>query len=242
MQHPGRPDRQRGFALLAALFVLVIGTALVARMSSDGLAARRMAAATAPFIDAARAEMALDALAADLIRPGSGPVPRRGSRRVDGVDIAVEWRLESGRIDLNFLPEKPMAEALMAVGLDQADARKAARAIAAWRGDGAGGHDSPMAFWALEDIDRVPELSVPARQALWRWGSVAARGPFAGVAALEAEGLDGAVTGSGLVTGVMLRLSAASPAGRCQSRVVMAAARDGRLIFRRVMEDGQCPG
>ncbi|MBJ7417782.1 MAG: hypothetical protein JHC88_20410 [Niveispirillum sp.] len=242
MQHPGRRDRQRGFALLAALFVLVIGTALVARMTGDGLAARRMAATADPFIDAARADIALDALAADLIRPGNGPVPRQGSRRVDGVDIGVEWRLESGRIDLNFLAEKPMAEALVAVGLDPADARSAARAIAAWRGDGAGVHDSQMAFWSPEDIDRVPDLSPAARRALRRWGSVAARGPFAGVAALDAESLDGAVTGSGLVAGVMLRLSAASPAGRCRSRVVMAAARDGRLVFRRVLEDGQCPG
>lgn len=236
------PERQRGFALLAALFVLATGTALVARMTSDGLAARRIAATTDPFIDAARADIALDALAADLLRPGNGPRPRRESRRVDGVDIHVEWQIESGRIDLNFLPEKQMAEALMAVGLHQADARSAARAIAVWRGDGNGTRDGRLIFWSLEDTDRIPELTVEARRVLRQWGSVAARGPFAGMAALEVENLEGAATGSGLLPGVLLRLSAATPAGRCRSRVVMAAARDGRLVFRRVLEDSQCPG
>lgn len=227
MLRPKHPDRQRGFALLAVLFVLAIGTALVTRMTSDGLAARRMA---------------LDALAADLVRPDSGSVPRQGRRHVDGVDISVEWRIESGRIDLNSLPEKPMAEALMAVGLDQADARLAAKFIAAWRGDGIGTRDGSLAFWSLEDIDQVPGLTMKARQALRQWGSVAARGPFAGVTALEAASLDGTATVSGPMTGVVLRLSATSPDGRCRSRVVIAAARDGRLAFRRVLEDGQCPG
>jgi type II secretory pathway component PulK len=41
MSSPRRGDQQRGFALLAALFVLALGTALVARMTGDALAARQ---------------------------------------------------------------------------------------------------------------------------------------------------------------------------------------------------------
>ncbi|MFV3129868.1 hypothetical protein [Niveispirillum sp. KHB5.9] len=237
------PARRRGFALLAALFVLAIGTALVVRMTGDGLAARRLAAAADPAIDAARADLALEALSRALLQPGGGTVPRRGTRQVDGVAIQVEWRLESGRIDLNFLPEAKMAEALAATGLAGEQARRAARTVAAWRGD-----DDPaprtgqQAFWSLDDIDRVPGLEASTRQVLRQWGSIAARGPFAGVETLQSQTLGSATTGDGLISGIMLRLLAATPGGRCRSRVVMAAPRDGRLVFRRVLEDGQCPG
>lgn len=237
------PVQQRGFALLAALFVLAIGTALVVRMTGDGLAARRLAAAADPAIDAARSDLALEALSRALLQPGGGTVPRRGIWQVDGMAIQVGWRLESGRIDLNFLPEAKITEALAATGLAVEQARQAARVIAAWRGD-----DTPAprtgqrAFWNLDDIDRVPGLEAPARQALYQWGSIAARGPFAGVATLQNHTLGSTTTGDGLMSGIMLRLWAITPAGRCRSRVVMAAPRDGQLVFRRVLEDGQCPG
>lgn len=248
MQPRPGPDtaQQRGVALLAALFVLAIGTALVARMVADGLAARRLAASTAPLVQAARADLALDILSADLLR-GDHRVPRQRTLRVDGVDIDVAWALESGRIDLNFLPEAEMVKALASVGLKGDDARQAARAVAAWRGDdGPGPRDGRQAFWSLEDIDRIPDIGPSARRALRRWGSVAARGPFAGVAMLESEGTVGTAigygSGNGLMSGILLCLTATISTGGCRSRVVMAVPRDGRLVFRRVMEDGQCPG
>lgn len=246
MQLRPAPDhRRRGFALLAALFVLAIGTALVARMMADGLAARRLAAAVDPAIDAARAGLALDALSADLLR-GDSRVPRQSTRQVDGVSINVVWTLESGRIDLNFLPEPEMVKALAAAGLAGDEAGHAARAVAAWRGDdGPTPRDGRQAFWSLADIDQVQGLDIAARQALRRWGSIAARGPFAGVEMLESEAVAGTAIGDGsgnsLMSGTLLRLSAVTPAGRCRSRVVMAAPRNGRLFFRRITEDGQCP-
>lgn len=246
MKHRHDPDRgRRGFALIAALFVLAVGTALVARMAADGLAARRLAAANDPTIDAARADLALEALSRELLAPGGSPTRRSSVQQVDGVEVKLAWSLESGRIDLNFLPEPDLAAALAATGLGGNEAHTAAQAVASWRGDGGTDpRDGRMAFWSMGDIDRVPGLGEAARRALHRWGSVAARGPFIGVAALESEAVAGTAigdgSGNGLMSGTLLRLSATTPAGRCRMRVVMAVPRDGRLVFRRILEDTQC--
>jgi hypothetical protein len=235
---------RRGFALLLALFVLAIGTALVARMTENGVAGRRMAGATAPILDMARADLALEALARDLLRNGPPP-PHRSRQEVDGQWVEVVWTLESGRIDLNFSTETELTAALSNVGLGGEESLVTAQALVAWRGGNIRG-DGRQAYWNLADIAQVPGLSPAARAALYRWGSVAARGPFAYVENTEIAALQSDLTvnrgASHFMGGTLLRLTAISQEGRCLSRILVAIPNMGQLYFKHVVEDNQCPG
>ncbi|MDG3444188.1 hypothetical protein [Nitrospirillum amazonense] len=221
-----------GYALLLVLFLLAMATAVGLVVMGNGLSARKLArvASIAAGQDqraAAATWVALDA----LLARGDADIPPPRRLVLDGQALTVIVAPETGRIDLNGLSRKALAQAIHTLGFSEGQALKAADAIAAWRGmdpPGASGLDLTIdpvrALWSLEDLDAIPGLDPDVAACLRRWGTVYARGPFRGLAPLVrrpgAKPAAGEGRGEGplgLVAGGMVRVTVAEE-GRPQVR------------------------
>ncbi|TWB39020.1 hypothetical protein [Nitrospirillum pindoramense] len=210
---------QRGYALLLTLFLLAIATAVGAVVVGNGVAARRLTrSASVALGGEERAALAtwqvLDGVAASGRAPSSS---QGGSVAVEGKMVGVTVMSEVGRIDLNGLSRKDLAEAIHGLGFPERQAVQAADAIAQWRGmdpPGADGKNLRMngrtALWSLDDLGAVSGLDGVVRACLQVWGTVHARAPFRGKAALEGQAFatTGFGGGGGLIAGTMLRVLA----------------------------------
>ncbi|MEE3623602.1 hypothetical protein UCD39_06305 [Nitrospirillum sp. BR 11752] len=184
--------RQQGYALLLVLFLLAMATAVGLVVMGNGLSARKLARAASLTVGqdqraAASTWIALD----DVLARGGTDIPPPRRLVLDGQSLTVTVTPETGRIDLNGLSRRVLAEAIHGLGFAEGRAHQAADAIAAWRGmdtPGAGGLDlaiDPLrALWSLEDLDVIPGLDTDVAACLRRWGTVYARGPFLGLASL----------------------------------------------------------
>ncbi|MEA1652753.1 type II secretion system protein GspK [Nitrospirillum sp. BR 11164] len=227
----GRGGRD-GYALLLVLFLLAMATAVGLVVMGNGLSARKLArvASIAAGQDqraAAATWTALDGLLAQ----GDADIPPPRRLVLDGQALTVTVAPETGRIDLNGLSRKALAQAIHTLGFSEGQALKAADAIAAWRGmdpPGANGLDLTIdpvrALWSLEDLDAIPGLNPDIAACLRRWGTVYARGPFRGLAPLvrrpgakPAAGEERGEGPLGLVAGGMVRVTVAEE-GRPQVR------------------------
>ncbi|MEA1674778.1 hypothetical protein [Nitrospirillum sp. BR 11163] len=223
---------QQGYALLLVLFLLAMATAVGLVVMGNGLSARRLArvasiAAGQEQRAAAATWIALDA----LLTQGNTDIPPPRRLVLDGQTVTVTVVPETGRIDLNGLSRKALAQAIHALGFPEGQALRAADAITAWRGmdpPGASGLeltiDPVRALWSLEDLDAIPGLDADVAACLRRWGTVYARGPFHGLEPLTRRPGDRPAAGDergegplGLVTGGMVRVTVVEE-GRPQLR------------------------
>ena len=171
----GRRRAQRGFALVAVLWLLVLLAFLASSFSNStrtGAYLTRnleMAAQAEALADAAVHRVLWELLQLDLERP----------LRADGA--VYEWtfgdgrvrfsvRDEAGKIDVNLASEDLLRRLFVAVGVDQRDAQALAEAVVAFRERGAaaadpfgeGGEDLPGAgsgpFRTVDAVQQVPAM------------------------------------------------------------------------------------
>lgn len=213
-----RGDGQRGYALLLTLFLLAIATTVGLVVVGNGVAARKLARSSSVALGveervALATWQALDGIAAS----GKAPVSQTGQVTAEGKAVDLVAMTEAGRIDLNGLSRKALAEAIQSLGFPERRSNEAADAIAQWRGmdpPGADGKNLTMngrtALWSLEDLDDIAGLAPDIQSCLRVWGTVHARGPFVGTDALQKH--DFATTGfgggGGLIVGSMIRIVA----------------------------------
>ncbi|MBB6253390.1 hypothetical protein [Nitrospirillum iridis] len=216
-----RADHRRGqggYALLLTLFLLAVGTAVGYLVVGNGLSARKLTRAASQAAGASqRAALATWQVLDGTAASGKAPVAKSGQLTVDGQTVSLIAMSETGRIDLNGLSRRALAEAIQSLGFPERRAAQAADQIAQWRGmdpPGADGTNLAMngrtALWSLEDLDAIAGLEPEVRACLFLWGTVHARGPFGGKEALTRQ--DFATTGfgsnGGLIVGTMVRVVA----------------------------------
>lgn len=209
------PDRrrQRGFALVLALFLLAIVSALGLIIGGNGLSARK-SARSASYRTAVLERVALATwLTTDVIAQ-----PQKSAHflfPIEGKEMSVTITPESGRIDLNGLPEGGLSQALQELGYDPTVSQQAAAALSAWRGElqlypnglAVRLPDARRAFWSIDDLDAVPGLETGIRDCLKAWGTAHARGTFLGVSPDHPLSLISEIGDSGnVVVGGMIRI------------------------------------
>ena len=179
---PGREGESgpsAGFILIAVLWILSATAALVAVYALYV----RQTAMTFPIhghrlqaeaLAEAGVEMAAYQLTAGRSQPSKGTL----RFRLGGADVAVSFRAENGRIDLNEAPEAILAGLFAALGASRERAADFARRIVAWRTPNnakgkdseAGGNADPAAgphrgpFQNVSELEAVPGLSSPFLQ------------------------------------------------------------------------------
>ncbi|WP_044559725.1 hypothetical protein [Azospirillum sp. B4] len=204
------------------MFLLAVATAVGLTVVGNGVAARKQARAGSVALGAEqRAALAIWRVLDSVAASGKAPVSSNtGQIAVEGRMVGFTVMSEAGRIDLNGLSRRALAEAIRSLGFAEREAMAAADAIAQWRGmdpPGADGTNLAMdgrtALWSLEDLDAIPALGQDVRSCLRLWGTVHARGPFLGKAALEGRDFatTGFGTGGGLVVGSMIRVVSTDP-------------------------------
>lgn len=208
-----RPNRgQQGFALLLALFLLAIASALGLIIGGNGLSTRKSARAASVVAAAQeRAAMATWMTADSLDRP------QKSSHfvfSVEGRRVEAVLSPESGRIDLNGLPMGGLVQALEELGYDPTSADGAAKAIAEWRGPllavpglATGLPDGRQAFWSVDDLDDVSGVQPGIRNCLKLWGTAHARGAFTPASMNQPLSMFSEIGDSGnIVVGGMIRI------------------------------------
>lgn len=129
--------RQRGFALLLVLWVLVLLSAIALHLSSIGRTEARIAF---NLVANAKAESLADGGVARAVfalldsNPEQRWVPDGIAReiRLPGGTATITVRDENGKINPNIAPEGLLFALLQAIGVDQDRARRLAAAIADW--------------------------------------------------------------------------------------------------------------
>jgi general secretion pathway protein K len=164
----GRRQRQRGFALVAVLWMLVLLAFLATSYSTS---TRTGAFLTRNLEEGAKAEALADAAIHralwELLRFDADP-----ALRTDGT--VYEWAFaggvarfaihdEAGKVDVNAASEELLESLFVGVGLDAPSARGLAEAIASFHDGGEAGPDTPFpqqgVFRTVDDVQRVPGMS-----------------------------------------------------------------------------------
>jgi general secretion pathway protein K len=172
----GRERAQRGFALVAVLWLLVLLAFLASSFSNS---TRTGAYLTRNLEMAAQAEALADAAVHRVLWELLQLDPER-PLRADGA--VYEWtfgdgrvrfsvRDEAGKVDVNLASEELLQRLFVAVGVDQRDAQALAAAVAAFREGGnaaaadpfgEGGEDLPGAesgpFRTVDAVQQVPAM------------------------------------------------------------------------------------
>ncbi|MEE3624495.1 hypothetical protein UCD39_10915 [Nitrospirillum sp. BR 11752] len=222
---------QRGYALLLTLFLLAIATAVAVTVVGNGLAARKLArSASVALAVEERAALATWQVLDGLAESGKVPSePQSPPVSVDDRKVDMAILPETGRIDLNGLSRKALAEAIHDLGFSERQAIASADLIATWRGmdpPGSNGKNLRMngrtALWSLEDLDSIAGLDDGVRACLQVWGTVYvhAQGSFLGRGALQQRGIFSFGSDGGLTVGSMFRIIADDPATGHRFRTV----------------------
>jgi hypothetical protein len=116
------PERERGFALIAAIWLLVLGGAIVAVIMLRTMTASRAAVASGvQLADKLALDGALDSVVADILFNGNrsrgAQLPASGSVDVGGRSISVTITSENGLLDVNEADPKLIDGALRGFGV-----------------------------------------------------------------------------------------------------------------------------
>ena len=116
------PDHEQGFALIAAIWLLVLGGAIVAVIMLRTMTVSRAAVASGvQLADKLALDGAIDSVVADILFNGNrsrwAQLPASGSVDVGGRSVAVTISSESGLLDVNEADPKLIDGALRGFGV-----------------------------------------------------------------------------------------------------------------------------
>jgi len=155
-----RTTGEPGFVLVAALWILAALATLASIYSAYAL---QTVDASHVLDDRLQAEASIRAgIELTALRRLSGPEAARPSQgaftlRVGRTKVAVRYRSEASRIDLNAAPPDLLAGLFAAIGVDSDKARVFADRVVGWRTkSGAGGSDKEAGFYAESQTPYPP--------------------------------------------------------------------------------------
>lgn len=161
--------RERGIAIVAALWASVIIAVIVASVLQLARADARLGRGRQDAVElAAIADGAVNLAVLAMLGPAAGKWPVNGSPVTvpfAGYDVQVSVQDEAGKIDLNVVGEPTLRQLLAAAGLDAEAARRIAAEIAGPPDDDSGGAASDgqrrrkMVFQSVEDLQLVNGLT-----------------------------------------------------------------------------------
>jgi hypothetical protein len=116
------PDHEQGFALIAAIWLLVLGGAIVAVIMLRTMTASRAAVASGvQLADKLALDGAIDSVVADILFNGNrsrwAQLPSNGSIDVGGRSVSVTITSENGLLDINEADPKLIDGALRGFGV-----------------------------------------------------------------------------------------------------------------------------
>jgi general secretion pathway protein K len=127
---------ERGFVIVAVLWILMALSALAVIFSLylSG-SARALSVNDTALRTEALVSASLELTTYQLLLPGDAERPAQGSFhfRMDNADIAVTFKSEAARIDLNFAPKDVLAKLFAEFGANEAAAQEYADRIIGWR-------------------------------------------------------------------------------------------------------------
>ena len=127
---------ERGFVIIAVLWILAALAALTTIFSVYlSRSARALAVSDAALPAEALVSASLELTTYQLLLAGDNARPSQGSFhfRMDDADVAVVFKSEAARIDLNFAPKDILANLFAGLGADRATAQDDANRIVGWR-------------------------------------------------------------------------------------------------------------
>jgi general secretion pathway protein K len=130
------PSPERGFVLVAVLWILMALSALAVIFSVYLSGSARALAVNDTALQAeALVSASLELTTYQLLLPGDQARPSRGSFHfgMDNADVVVAFTSEAARIDLNFAPRELLAALLTGLGASEAAAQEEANRIVGWR-------------------------------------------------------------------------------------------------------------
>jgi general secretion pathway protein K len=130
------PSSERGFVLVAVLWILMALSALAVIFSAYLSSSARALAVNDTALQAeALVSASLELTTYQLLLPGDRARPARGSFHfgMDNADVVVAFTSEAARIDLNFAPKELLAGLFVGLGASEATAQEAASRIVGWR-------------------------------------------------------------------------------------------------------------
>jgi len=157
-QSDGRQAACDGFIVVAVLWML---GALAVLASIYSVYVIDTAAGFGPYQDRYRAQMLASAaveLAAYQLIPAGGSPPSHGQFdfRMGRANVAVEFRSEAARIDLNAAPKELFAGLFRALGVQHEEAQAHAERIVGWRTTPGPGEDTEASAYRAAGLKYAP--------------------------------------------------------------------------------------
>jgi general secretion pathway protein K len=134
--HAITPSPERGFVLVAVLWILMALSALAVIFSLYLSSSARALAVNDTALQAeALVSASLELTTYQLLLPGDQARPSHGSFHfgMDNADVVVAFTSEAARIDLNFAPKELLAGLFAGLGASEAAAQEEANRIVGWR-------------------------------------------------------------------------------------------------------------
>ncbi|HYW63786.1 MAG TPA: type II secretory protein PulK [Bradyrhizobium sp.] len=162
----------RGFIVVAVLWILAALSALVLIYLTFVTNTAVVVAASTERIKAdllATAGVELAAYQLTAVSPEGRPSSGTFNVRIGGALVAVTFRSEAARIDLNAAPKGLLAGLMVGLGVAPANAADYADRIVAWRTPGQGGEDDPeTSSYRTAGLAYAPRHApFPSAEELW---------------------------------------------------------------------------
>jgi general secretion pathway protein K len=155
---------ERGFVIVAVLWILVALSALAAIFAAHLSASAQALALTDTALQTeALVSGGVELAAYQLMLAGDKSRPPRGSfhYRMDDANVLVTFTSEAARIDLNYAPKDLLAGLFAGLGADPAAAQEDADRIVGWRTRPApGGANAEEALYASAGLGYPPRQSL----------------------------------------------------------------------------------
>lgn len=154
---------ERGFVIVAVLWILMALSALAVIFSIYLSGSARALAVNDTALQAeALVSASLELTTYQLLLPGEQARPSYGSFhfRMDDADVAVSFKSEAARIDLNFASKEVLAKLFAGLGAAQAIAQEDADRIVGWRTRPAPGSNDEEALYAAAGLGYSPRQSL----------------------------------------------------------------------------------
>jgi general secretion pathway protein K len=155
---------ERGFVIVAVLWILMALSALAVIFSIYLSGSARALAVNDTALQAeALVSASVELTTYQLLLPGDQARPSHGAFhfRMDDADVAVSFKSEAARIDLNFAPKEVLANLFAGLGAAKAAAQEDADRIVGWRTLPApGAANDEEALYAAAGLDYSPRQSL----------------------------------------------------------------------------------